>query len=317
VKISIALLTKDGGGRLAECLRAIRSQLLSVPFEIVAIDSGSKDGSLAALSATPGLRLVRIPSTQFQHGRTRNLAMSLCAGERVVFLTQDAVPVEQRWLADWLEFMDHHPAIAGAFGHQIPHIDADPLEAWEVQQHFDSFRGQANVFCTPPDGGTGMHWSERARRHFFSNVNSCVNRWAWEKVKFPEVEFGEDQLWAIRVQAAGMSTAYAERPVVRHSHNYGNWTLFRRRYDEARMMAREFGYALVPTWAGARAQATELHVAFEQVLATGFPEVQHRRLRAAARAWSSALGRFAGTRLAARSGSIHRFLSLTVSRTRS
>lgn len=316
VKISIALLTKNGGSRLAECLGAIRSQQLAIAFDIIAIDSGSSDGTLATLSPTPGLRLVQIPSAEFQHGRTRNLAMSLCSGERVVFLTQDAVPVGERWLAHWLEFMDAHPSVAGAFGHQIPHLDADPLEAWEVSRHFDSFREGANVFIAPPGGVAGAHWSQTARNHFFSNVNSCVNRWAWEQVKFPEVDFGEDQIWARNVQAIGLSTAYAERPVVRHSHDYGSWTLFRRRYDEARMMARHFGYELVPTWAEARLQAIEHGRAFEEVLATGFPHIPQRRLRAAARAWSSALGRLAGTRLAARSGLVHRCLSLTDSRVR-
>ena len=63
-------------------------------------------------------------------------------------------------------------------------------------------------------------------------------------------------------------------------------------------------------------QAIEHGRAFEEVLATGFPHIPQRRLRAAARAWSSALGRLAGTRLAARSGLVHRCLSLTDSRVR-
>lgn len=311
---SIVILTKNGGARFRDCIRALNEQRSPVDFEVLIIDSGSRDGTLEALSGTSHLRVIEIPSCDFQHGRTRNFAMRQCHGRRVIFLTQDAVPAGRDWLFNWVSFMDQHPGIAGAFGHQIPHEDADPLEAWDVRNHFESFRERPCTFRRPPQDGDGLSWVERLRIHYFSNVNSCINRWAWKRVPFPEIDFGEDQAWAYEIQQTGMETAYAELAVVRHSHDYDSWTLLRRRYDEARFMRRYFGYVLVPSWSNARAQAAWHTAAYRTVLeGVGGCEWDIRRT-ATTRAWASAIGSYAGTWLWRHEGAIHNILSLTLSR---
>jgi rhamnosyltransferase len=307
LKVSVALLTKNGGARLAECVAALLAQDCADAFEILAIDSGSRDGSAELLRAQPRVRVVSIEPGDFQHGRTRNEAMRATTGELVAFLTQDAIP-EPDWLRNLVAFMDAHQHIAGAFGHQLPHRDADALEAFEVGGHFESFRGGPREFRRL-EGPAGD--DARARQHFFSNVSSIIRRSAWEATPFPEVEFGEDQSWALAVQSAGGATGYAMEAVVRHSHAYDTLTLLRRRYDEARFMKRQFGYALMPTLGQATATA-RLHARLFREHLAPLPRGRSAgaRLHALARAWASALGRYAGTRFAASEGALHRMLSL-------
>ena len=309
LKISVALLTKNGGALLAECLDAVAAQRLGHPYEMIAIDSGSTDGSAEALAADSRVRLVRIAASEFQHGRTRNLAMRVAAGELVVFLTQDAVPAGPGWLAAFERFMQEHPEVAGAFGRQVPHPGAEALEAWEVSRHFDTFRGGPVVFRRPAAHEMPAGGPERARLHFFSNVNSCIRRESWERVAFPEIEFGEDQAWAHDAQAAGLATGYADEAVVRHSHDYGARELFSRRYDEARFMRRHFGYALMPELGSAVKVARGHARAYREHLAA-LGERKRVRSRAARRAWASALGTWAGTRFGQGDGFMHRMLSL-------
>jgi rhamnosyltransferase len=310
LKASVVVLTKNGGALVREGLRAVCSQRLDAPFEILVIDSASHDGTAEVARANPQVRFMALPAGEFQHGRTRNLAMRETRGELVAFLTQDAVPEGDAWLAELVAFMDAHPGVAGAFGHQLPHHHADPLEAWEVRCHFETFRGQPVEFRQPGDGAP-MGQEQAARLHYFSNVNSCIRRAAWERIPFPEVDFGEDQAWARAVQAAGLATGYAERAVVRHSHDYGVVELFRRRYDEARFMKRQFGYPLVASWQAARAMAAA-HASHFRVQLGGRPGEfdPMATLRANARAWASTLGRFAGTRLAENQGRLHSWFSL-------
>ena len=317
MKTAVAVLTKNGGALLGDCLAAVCAQETAEPFEVVVIDSGSTDGSVQRVRAEPRVRLVQIAPGEFQHGRTRNLAMASTAAELVAFLTQDAVPAGRGWLAAFERFMDAHPEAAGAFGHQVPHAHADPLEAWEVASHFESFRGGPVTFRAPPEGQP-LAPHERARVHYFSNVNSCIRRSAWQRVPFPEIDFGEDQAWAHAAQRAGMATGYAAEAVVRHSHDYGALALFGRRYDEARFMRRQFGYAL----GGSLGQAVRTARAH-----TGLYRAQlekgaklaggaHARPGPSGRAWSSALGHWAGTRFADREGLVHRIASLTDRRVR-
>ena len=69
-------MTLNGGQALADTLDALSRQTLDTPSgrlpqpEIVAIDSGSSDQSLALLERH-GARLQRIAPEEFGHGRTR------------------------------------------------------------------------------------------------------------------------------------------------------------------------------------------------------------------------------------------------------
>ena len=312
MKVTVALLTKNGGTRLKECVRAIGAQRMRYDVELLAIDSGSRDGTYEALKAIRRAKVVAIRPEEFQHGRTRNLAMQIASGELVVFITQDAVPESEAWLAQFVDFMDEHPEVAGAFGHQVAQPGASPLEAWEIGRHFDSFKSGPFLFRAGGDHATDTGDQSAARSHFFSNVNSCIRRTAWQQIPFPEIDFGEDQAWASEVHRAGYATGYVEGAVVRHSHDYGVLSLLRRRYDESRFMRRRFGYALVPSWRQALAVGRRQSATYLAFMAQ-HPSQFTRRSRwpAYSRAWATSFGWFLGTQLAKGNGLVHRCISLT------
>ena len=82
------------------------------------VDSGSKDGTVEYASGFGGcVRAIRIE--RFSHGRARNLGVRNTHGDFVVFVSQDAVPRDNAWLAELLEpFRD--PEVAAAFSRQVP-----------------------------------------------------------------------------------------------------------------------------------------------------------------------------------------------------
>lgn len=236
--------------------------------------------------------------------------MRQAQGELVAFLTQDAVPADDLWLANLVAFMDAHPQVAGAFGHQVPHPGADPLEAFEVRGRFDSFRNQPAVFCAAPAGSPPEGDAQRVRRHYFSNVNSCIRRQAWERIAFPEIDFGEDQAWAALVQSAGMATGSRSMPSSATRTNTVPWN------SSGAAMTRRGSCA-------GSSPATSCHRGGLQygwrasmprssaITLPPFPpprEAMPGFGRTAA--WASSLGRYAGTRLADREGSVHEWLSL-------
>ena len=231
--VSVLLVTKNGDRYLAETLRCVRAQQGRFQLaEIIAVDSGSRDRTLAILAAH-AVRVIRIPPQDFGHGKTRNLAASYARGEYLVFLTQDATPANTDWLDALLTPLRADPLIAGAYSRHLPRPHCHPMEWRRIAE--DELSGRAESCLN--SGAAPDYANNPASCYFFSNVSSVLRRNVWQQYPFPEVEFAEDQLWARRVLEAGYQTAYRADSLVYHSHGYGPWPNFRRHFDHARVLS--------------------------------------------------------------------------------
>lgn len=104
-------------------LRSLRRRL---PFgRKIVVDSSSTDGS-ADLARAAGFEVVTIAKAAFDHGGTRNFALNMVTEDFVVFLTQDAILATTDAVARLLQVFDD-TSVAGAYGRQLPHLNADPL----------------------------------------------------------------------------------------------------------------------------------------------------------------------------------------------
>lgn len=217
------------GPALAEMIEILAGQKPRPPDVIVVVDSGSTDGTTAALDRTAA-RVIDIEG--FSHGRSRNRGANACNSDIVAFLTQDARPLHAHWLSHLTApFAD--PNVAAVYGRQVPRPGAPPTEAFFLQERFpaESQRRYAN-----PSRPSATY--EQA---FFSNVNSAVRSSALTAHPFNEsLIMGEDLQLAKELLEAGHTVAYAAEAVVLHSHHYTLGSLFRRYVDSAYMLARIF-----------------------------------------------------------------------------
>lgn len=221
VDISIVLLTKNGRRDLERILPAIFHQEVAAAFEVIAIDSGSTDGTLALLRKFP-VRLVQIPSQQFHHARTRNLAASLAQGEILVFLSQDAIPASEHWLEMMLKNFEDS-TVGAVYGRQFP----KPGSTLERRDVFDAIYGSEKIVKDPAQR-TGAGY----RFYHFSNVNAAVRRSLWEKHRFPEeLKVFEDLGIAKRILDDGWKIVYEPNAPVFHSHTHDTLALFKRYFD--------------------------------------------------------------------------------------
>lgn len=222
---------KDGGEGLVRCLDGIRSQQTSEEVEVVVIDSGSTDGSIDAARARDAV-VHEIPAQDFSHGASRNLGASHARGELLVFLSQDAVPVDGQWLTRLTLPVQGDDGCAGAYGRQLPNEGATPPESYFLnflygadprRQHAEAIE-QLSMETT-----------------LFSNVNSAIPRDIWKRFPFVEdIIMSEDQEWSRRVLLAGFSIAYEPAAAVRHSHNYTMAGAFRRFFDSGASSSRAY-----------------------------------------------------------------------------
>ena len=244
-RASVVIPVKNGGELLGRVLDAVLAQETPWPYEVLVIDSGSRDGSRQQVQAR-GVRLHEIPPTEFGHGRTRNLGAALTSGAFIVFITQDALPADRHWLARLVAAAEQSPETAGAFGRHRAYAESGPVVGREIEEFFRGFGNSAQVVRLDDPQRYRQDEGYRQYLHYFSSNNACLRRTVWERHPLPEVEFAEDQLWARTVIEAGYAKAYAPDAVVYHSHSLGVWESCRRAFDEAGALQRLFGYDLVP-----------------------------------------------------------------------
>jgi len=235
--ISIIILTKNGDAYLEEVLGKIFSQEIEETFKVIAIDSGSIDHTKEILSKFP-VRVEEIPPATFNHGETRNLGAQLANGEYLVYLTQDATPLDGKWLERLVGPLKNDPLIAGAFSSQRPRGNCHLMERRQILETELVSGKEMRV-----NSAVGNPEYERNRYPFiwFSNTSSCIRKEAWNKFPFRKLEFAEDQDWARRVLEAGFKTVYVPNSIVIHSHHYRPIRNFRRHFEHARAMKEIFG----------------------------------------------------------------------------
>jgi len=244
-RVTVFIPTWNGGALFEEVLTEIAAQETEWPFEILAIDSGSDDGTLDLLRRF-GVRHLEIPNREFDHGLTRNQAVLKSRGEIVALTVQDATPASRDWLSTLISNFDD-PAVAGAYCNQIPRPDCSPflrerLKNW-VQGGGTPEERQVQ---SPESFWENLDHIERWRMISFDNVASAVRRDIALAHPFTQRRFGEDVTWAKQAILAGYKIVMEPRVAVVHSHDNSIWYEFRRAYLDHQNVNNLVGLRLAP-----------------------------------------------------------------------
>lgn len=228
-KVACIIPTFNGKDDLQRLLDSLQKQ--TAVFELFIVDSSSRDGT-GELALSRVKNVTTIPSSQFNHGGTRQMMVNQSSGYDVyVFMTQDAYLEDsnafERLIAP---FADEQ--VGAVCGRQLPHRDASPLA-----QHARSFNypetSQTKSFEDAPALGL--------KTAFMSNSFAAYRGRALQEVGgFPgHVIFAEDMYVAAKMLLSGWKVAYAGDASCRHSHNYTLMEEFRRYFDMGVFHARE------------------------------------------------------------------------------
>ena len=243
---SVVIPTFQAGPGFDELLRRLFSQKTQFGHEVLVIDSGSTDGT-PELAARHGASVHRIDPDEFGHGATRNLGASLCAGRYVVFLVQDALPVDDQWLAPMVANLDADETVAGVYGRQIPRPDSSPLTRALMRDWPTSNPERREQFAGDPQAYAALPPVKRRSLAVFDDVSSCVRRSVWERIPFERTHFGEDLRWGKAVVEAGHKLVYEPRSAVLHSHERGALYDLKRHYVDSLILQELFGFTPTPT----------------------------------------------------------------------
>ncbi|HWX74598.1 MAG TPA: glycosyltransferase family 4 protein, partial [Solirubrobacteraceae bacterium] len=144
-----------------------------------------------------------------------------------------ATPCEG-WLAAYLEAFALDGRIGAAYGPHLPRPGTSPMIARELSEFFAGFAAvedPARPVVQPAGGPT-----------FLSNVNACYARACWEKIRFREIAYSEDQAFGADLLEAGFLKVYHPGAAVLHAHDYGTFEFMRRYFDEYRGLRETQGH---------------------------------------------------------------------------
>lgn len=248
-KASVFIPSYNAGEDFQKVLQRLTSQKCDFSYDVLVIDSGSTDGTVELVKSFSGkgVRLEEIRQSEFQHGRTRNLGISITEGDYVAVLTQDALPKDEKWLANLIAGFDRGPLVAGVVGRHQAYPEHGPFIANDIRAHFDAL----GLLPSPIDMTVGLPTNYypgsttwRMLAYFYSDNNSAMSRSVWKEIPYPEIDWGEDYVWASLVIKAGFQKAYVDDSVVFHSHDFPTKRLFKTAMEEGAFWMKEFGVEL-------------------------------------------------------------------------
>jgi glycosyltransferase involved in cell wall biosynthesis len=205
-RASVIIRTKDSAGTIAGVLSAVRSQ--SVASEIIVVDSGSSDETLAIAHARAD-RVIEMPAASFSFGRALNVGAASASAPNHFALSSHSFPPDDRWIERSLSHYEQ-PDVAGTSGALSPPGLRVPLTSTFHQ--------------TLTDALERPWWG-------FSNTGSSWRAQVWREFPFDEALLAcEDKEWGFRVLAAGWTIAFDPQlcTSTRHREAHGVGDLYRR-----------------------------------------------------------------------------------------
>lgn len=228
--VSILIPTYNAGHSFETLLDMLHRQQLRL-FEIVVVDSSSTDTTVS-IAKSRGIQTQVIPKSEFDHGGTRTHLGRLAKGDVLVYLTQDALPLNEVAVSRLVSRLLEEDKIGAAFGRQIANPDATPFA-----RHLRLFNYPAvsHVRTLGDREKYGM------KTFFCSNSFAAYKRKALEAVGWFEAGLlmAEDMHVCAKLLDNGYDIAYVADAVVYHSHNYSVQQDFKRYYDLGAFFSKE------------------------------------------------------------------------------
>lgn len=178
------------------------------------------------------VKIYNISKEEFNHGLTRNYGASHSEADYIVFMTQDAVPMDKYLIDELLRpFSDEDVYVA--YARQMPNKNCK-----YVEKYIRSFNyPDKDIVKTKEDIET-----MGVKAFFCSDVCAIYSRKNFEKLGgFEKTDFNEDTYFAHKVLMEGKKVYYASCARVIHSHNYSYTEQFKRNYAIGKSQ-KEFSY---------------------------------------------------------------------------
>ena len=210
--MKIIIPTYNAGEGFALVLDTLLAQEGVSREDILIIDSSSDDGTDERVRER-SIQLVTIPKEEFSHGSTRRKAAGLAGDvDYLVFMTQDALPCNEKSISCLVKFFEQDERIAAVYGRQVPYTQTN------------AFGRHARLF-NYPDVSSVRSFADREqyglKTAFFSNSFGAFRKKVLDQAGgFADISFCEDVYMAAKLLLDGWKIGYCAEAEVFHSHSY-------------------------------------------------------------------------------------------------
>lgn len=190
---------------------------------IMHTDRGAFPKELETLSEK--IRITHVRPEQFDHGGTRHEGAMMSHAEFLIYMTQDALPVNEYLVGHLMEaFGDER--VGAAYARQLPAADCGAIERFTRNFNYPP---KSRVKSEEDLGELGI------KTYFCSNTCAAYRKSVYMSLGGFETKviFNEDMIMAGRIIQSGYKIVYAADAQVIHSHHDGCVKLFRRNFDLA------------------------------------------------------------------------------------
>lgn len=221
MKISLVIPTLNAAEEIGVLLQSLLAQTVA-PDEILVVDSASVDATVSIAKECPGVRVISIERKDFNHGLTRDMALRESTGDIVCFMTQDAVPANDKFVENLIAPILSDGQIAISSGRQLPKADARRFE--QLVRAFN-YADVSYVRSKADISRLGI------KTYFATDVCAAYRKTQYVQLGgFGKTNMSEDMLMAAKAINAGYKVAYAADAEVYHSHNLTLREQYQRNY---------------------------------------------------------------------------------------
>ena len=199
MKCSIIIRAYNEEKHLGRLLEGIHHQTTR-DFEVILVDSGSTDSTIAIASSF-GARIVHIDPAEFTFGRSLNRGIQQAKGEIAVLASAHVFPVYPDWL-ECLSIPFSNPKVAVVYGKQRGTADSKFSET----QVFKQWYPEADI--------------SRQQSPFCNNANAAIRRRLWLEHPYDESLTGlEDLGWSVWASQHEWEISYSAHAEIIHVHD--------------------------------------------------------------------------------------------------
>lgn len=223
-KVDVIIPTYRPNEKTVMLIQRLLKQVYPI-HEIHVVDTETEVFPQEMYNLSEKVRITRIQEAEFDHGGTRRKAAEESEADILVFMTQDALPIDVRLLSELLKpFEDER--VGAVYARQLADKTSDEIERYTRNFNYPK---ESAVKSYEDIEKIGI------KTFFCSNVCAAYRKEVYDSLGGFEKKtiFNEDSIMAAKMIEAGYYIVYAANARVIHSHNYNCRQQFKRNFDLA------------------------------------------------------------------------------------